>query len=106
VLTQGDIEAMQISSNFSTAAIEALRGGSSTAASNAVEASSATSGIVTPTDQIDISAEAQSILSGSKVTGGIRTDKVADIRRQIAAGTYDTEEKMSAALDKFLGAFN
>ena len=96
---------MQISSNFSTAAIEALRGGSKASASNALEGSASPAGIVSPTDQIDISTEAQSILSGSKVFGDIRTDKVADIRRQIAAGTYDTEEKMSAALDKFLGSF-
>ena len=97
---------MQISSNFSTAAIEALRGGSNTSASNALESPVGASGIVAPTDQIDISSEAQSILSGSKVSGDIRTDKVADIRRQIAAGTYDTEEKMSAAFDKLLGSFN
>jgi len=97
---------MQISSNFSTAAIEALRGGSKASASNALEGSASPAGIIPPTDQIDISTEAQSILSGSKVSGDIRTDKVAEIRRQIAAGTYDTEEKISAALDKFLGSFS
>jgi hypothetical protein len=31
---------------------------------------------------------------------GIRTDLVARVRRQIAAGTYDTPERWQAALDK------
>jgi negative regulator of flagellin synthesis FlgM len=30
---------------------------------------------------------------------------VADIRRQIADGSYDTPEKMDAALDKFLDQY-
>jgi negative regulator of flagellin synthesis FlgM len=32
----------------------------------------------------------------------IRQDRVNSIRSQIAQGTYDTDEKMSAALDSFL----
>ena len=32
----------------------------------------------------------------------IRADKVADIRAQIANGTYETSEKMSIALDRML----
>jgi hypothetical protein len=31
---------------------------------------------------------------------GIRADLVARVRRQIAAGTYDTPERWQAALDK------
>ncbi|WP_315853672.1 flagellar biosynthesis anti-sigma factor FlgM [Rubripirellula tenax] len=34
--------------------------------------------------------------------GEIRIDRVADIRRQIADGSYDTPEKMDAALDRLL----
>ena len=32
----------------------------------------------------------------------IRTELVARVRREIAAGTYDTEEKFEKALDKLL----
>lgn len=31
-----------------------------------------------------------------------RTERIAEIRRQIAAGTYDTDERMEAALEGFL----
>jgi anti-sigma28 factor (negative regulator of flagellin synthesis) len=32
----------------------------------------------------------------------IRADKVAEIRKQIEAGTYDTDDKLDAALDPLL----
>jgi anti-sigma28 factor (negative regulator of flagellin synthesis) len=32
----------------------------------------------------------------------IRTDKVAQVRSQIEAGTYETDDKINAALDKLL----
>ncbi len=32
----------------------------------------------------------------------IRVDKVADIKAQIAAGTYETDDKLTAAADKLL----
>ncbi len=35
-------------------------------------------------------------------TNDIRADKVADIRSQIAAGTYDEDAKLDAVLDKVL----
>ena len=34
--------------------------------------------------------------------GEIRHDLVARVRRQIAAGTYDTPEKMEAAMERLL----
>ena len=40
--------------------------------------------------------------SGVKVNG-IRTDLVNRVRAEIAAGTYDTPEKMEIALEKMLG---
>ena len=57
-----------------------------------------------PVDQLELSAEALGISATSleAVSSDIRVDKVAEIRRAIANGTYDTEEKMSAALDRFL----
>jgi hypothetical protein len=35
--------------------------------------------------------------------GEIRHDLVARVREEIAAGTYDTPEKMQAALERLLG---
>jgi negative regulator of flagellin synthesis FlgM len=67
-----------------------------------------------PVDELDLSAEAQAMGSVSGVTatsetaaadGGIRTEKVAALRRAIADGNYDTPERMSAALDRFLDEY-
>lgn len=63
-----------------------------------------------PVDQLDISSAAGEVnrLTGASSTEGtsdIRVDRVADIRRQIASGSYDTPEKMDAALDKFLDQY-
>ncbi len=63
-----------------------------------------------PTDQLDLSALASTAAtSGPSATssagGDIRVDRVADLRRQIAAGGYDTPEKMDLALDRMLDAF-
>ncbi|MEZ6086449.1 MAG: flagellar biosynthesis anti-sigma factor FlgM [Pirellulaceae bacterium] len=58
-------------------------------------------------DELDLSPESLSVTQPSNiqeasVVEGIRFDKVADIRRQIAEGTYDTDDKMNAALDRLL----
>ena len=62
-----------------------------------------TSGIATgqntiPVDQLDISPEAQAIQAG----GGIRTEKVAELREQIATGRYETAEKIDVAVERML----
>ncbi len=54
-----------------------------------------------PVDQLDISAEAQ-MLSNTQSADGIRTDRVADIRTQIAEGRYETTEKLEAAITQLL----
>ena len=61
----------------------------------------------TPVDQLDLSQAAGTVNrldETSQVAGGgeIRIDRVAEIRRQIADGSYDTPEKLDAALDRFL----
>lgn len=67
----------------------------------------------TPTDQLDLSAGANSAAGAGSVNrlstpspvagnGEIRIDRVADIRRQIADGSYETPEKLDAALDRLL----
>ena len=63
-----------------------------------------------PVDQLDLSSSTtgvnrlDSLGPSEAIAGGgeIRIDKVADLRRQIADGSYDTPEKMDAALDRFL----
>ncbi len=73
----------------------------------------ATSSNANPVDQVSFSAEAQQLMkaqaSGATeapaATEGIRVDKVAEIRRAIADGSYETEDKMSAALDRLLDSF-
>ena len=49
-------------------------------------------------DQLDISAEA----ARASQTGEVRTDRVAEIRSQIASGAYETPAKLDAALDRLL----
>lgn len=59
-----------------------------------------------PVDKLDLSPAATGanrIDGGSAVAGeGIRFERVAELRRQIADGSYDSPEKMDAALDRFL----
>jgi negative regulator of flagellin synthesis FlgM len=52
-----------------------------------------------PVDQVDISAEAQSI---SQTGTEIRSDRVNEIRAQISNGIYDTPDKMDAAISRLL----
>ena len=65
-----------------------------------------TQNTATPTDQLDLSAAASinRLPNTTPVAGGgeIRIDRVAEIRRQIADGSYETPEKLDAALDKLL----
>jgi anti-sigma28 factor (negative regulator of flagellin synthesis) len=59
-----------------------------------------------PVDQLDLSQAATSanrIDGNSPVAGeGIRFERVAELRRQIADGSYDTPERLDAAMDRFL----
>ena len=58
----------------------------------------------TPVDQLDISPEAD-LVSRARSTPDIRQDLVARIRSEIAAGKYETEEKISGAVDALLDEF-
>jgi hypothetical protein len=40
--------------------------------------------------------------SGDDEEGGFRADLVARVRKEIAAGTYETPEKLQAALERLL----
>jgi len=52
-------------------------------------------------DRVDISPAAEAAIEAAE-SGGIRHDLVNLIRGQIAAGTYDTPEKMDIALERLL----
>ena len=68
------------------------------------EQASATS----PADQLDISQEAELASKVAELTGqvqdvpDVRADRVAKIREAIEQGTYETEDKLDIALDRFL----
>lgn len=52
-------------------------------------------------DRVEISAAAEAAMKATE-TGGIRHELVNMIRSQIAAGTYDTPEKMDIAMERLL----
>lgn len=52
-------------------------------------------------DRVDISPAANAAVEASE-SGRVRTDLVNLIRGQIAAGTYDTPEKMNLAMERLL----
>jgi negative regulator of flagellin synthesis FlgM len=60
-------------------------------------------------DQLDLSPEAQRLMSAEGVSssseGDLRMERIATIRQAIADGTYETPERMSAALDRFLDSY-
>lgn len=52
-----------------------------------------------PVDQLDISSEALAASSGKNVDG-IRTDLVAQLRSEIASGSYETADKLETAIER------
>ena len=52
-------------------------------------------------DQVDISAEAELVSLVGDVPD-IRADRVAEIRAQIDAGVYETDEKLDVAVGRLL----
>jgi negative regulator of flagellin synthesis FlgM len=81
----------------------------SSSAPNALSGGAAPSGSSPVVDRLDISAAAQaastSASSAVGESGGMRLDRIADIRRQISAGTYETPEKLDVALNRLLDQF-
>lgn len=66
-------------------------------------ADSGASRLAGPVDQLDLSSAAQAAgTTASAGAGEIRTDRVAELRRQIASGTYDTPQRLDAALERML----
>ncbi|QOV87465.1 flagellar biosynthesis anti-sigma factor FlgM [Humisphaera borealis] len=56
------------------------------------------------TDTVELSSGAQvgGFMEILKAGGDVRTDKVAQIKAQIAAGTYDDDKKFDLATDRML----
>ena len=53
------------------------------------------------TDKVQLSQVGQ-LMATLKAGGDIRADKVAAIRAQLAAGTYETEAKLDKAIDRLI----
>lgn len=56
---------------------------------------------LTEVDQLDISPEAD-LVSRANSLPEVRTDRVAELRAQIASGAYETDAKLDVALDRLL----
>ena len=69
-------------------------------------AEGATKASTAPVDQLELShgSGVNRLDSTNQIAGGgeIRIDRVAEIRRQISEGSYETPEKLDAALDRLL----
>jgi negative regulator of flagellin synthesis FlgM len=52
-------------------------------------------------DRLEISPAAEAAVKATE-TGGVRQDLVNRIRSEIAAGTYETPDKLDAALNRML----
>ncbi len=73
-------------------------------------ADSAAKASSSPVDQLDLSnsiSNVNRLQSSSEIAGGgeIRIERVAELRRQIADGSYETPEKLDAALNRLLDQF-
>ena len=66
-----------------------------------------TPGGATPSrgDKVELSGVGQ-MLKTLKTNGDVRTDKIADIKAQIDAGTYENDQKLDAAIDRLLDDLN
>lgn len=99
---------MQISGLQSTQSIQSLTGAGRTQSAAKSEAPQAASAL--PADKLDLSAEAQSLSAAqaagpTESAGDVRWEKVNALRQAIAGGSYDSPERLDAALDKFLDAY-
>jgi anti-sigma28 factor (negative regulator of flagellin synthesis) len=54
------------------------------------------------TDRLEVSG-AGHLLKTMKASGDVRVDLVQNIKQQIQAGTYETDAKLDAAVDRLLG---
>ncbi len=55
----------------------------------------------TLTDKLELSGVSH-LLTSLKANSDVRTDKVAAVKAQIEAGTYESDEKLNVAIDRLL----
>ena len=93
---------MNVSSSFRVNGPQGLQGPHTLRPTSPSSPSQPTRGV----DQVDISAagEAAALASetGSIETTGFRADLVARIQNEIAAGTYETADKLNGAVERLL----
>lgn len=92
--------------------INGINGAQPVNPTNQVESAKATqaASITNPTDQVDISTEAELNSQTVELVNQleiqdlpeIRSDRVAQIREALEAGTYETQEKLDIAIDRLL----
>lgn len=100
---------MQIYGPFRVSTTQSTSGVQRTQAQKPVESSSQAKS-AEPVDQLDLTSSASATnrldeTSAIAGNGEIRIDRVADIRRQIAEGTYETAERLDAAVERLLDQF-
>jgi len=89
---------MNIQGPSSIHGVQGVKGPHSTHRTSGTKSSPPTAGT---SDQLDISPAAEAAAQAAE-DGDIRADLVARVRGEIAAGTYETAEKLDAALDGLL----
>jgi negative regulator of flagellin synthesis FlgM len=96
---------MQIFGPFRVSTASPIGGAQRLPAQKPVDATTAPKSSA-PIDKLDLSNHVNRLDATSQSSGSdIRVDRVADLRRQIANGNYDTPEKMDIALSRFLDDF-
>ena len=88
---------MNIQGPSSVHGIQGVKGPHSTNRTSGNKPTQSTSG---PAAELDISAAGEAAAEAAE--GGIRADLVARVRSEIASGSYETPEKLDAALDGLL----
>jgi anti-sigma28 factor (negative regulator of flagellin synthesis) len=66
-------------------------------------ASKAASSVMAPTDEVEISSLGRMLDDASR-TNGLREQRLAQIKSAIEAGTYETPDKLEAAVGRLLNS--
>jgi negative regulator of flagellin synthesis FlgM len=65
----------------------------------------APTGLEAPRDEVEISSAAR-MLEQLQNDPQVRTERLAELRAAIAAGTYETQDKLDAAVERLLNEIN
>jgi len=92
---------MQVHGPSQVHGAEGLKGPHFNQRAGGPQPSSATPSSAGPSDSLDISPAADAAAQAAE-SGTLRTDLVARVRQEIASGTYETPDKIDAALERML----